>query len=70
MVVRYAFETLNLNRVWLHVYEDNKGAIRAYEKVGFKTEGVLRQDSFRRGRYGNTVMMGILEADLKKAARR
>ena len=70
MVVRYAFETLNLNRVWLQVYEDNKGAIRAYEKVGFVHEGLLRQDSFRRGRYGSTVIMGLLKADLKKAARR
>jgi UDP-4-amino-4,6-dideoxy-N-acetyl-beta-L-altrosamine N-acetyltransferase len=70
MAVRYAFDTLNLHRVWLHVYEDNKGAIRAYEKVGFKTEGVLRQDSFRRGRYWNTVTMGVLRADVKKPARR
>lgn len=69
LVVRYAFDTLNLNRVWLHVYEDNKGAIRAYEKVGFRLEGVLRQDSFRRGRYWNTVAMGLLRADLKKSAR-
>jgi RimJ/RimL family protein N-acetyltransferase len=69
LVVRYAFDTLNLNRVWLHVYEDNKGAIRAYEKVGFKTEGVLRQDSFRRGRYWNTVTMGILRTEWKKSVR-
>lgn len=70
MVVRYAFDTLNLNRVWLHVYEDNKAGIRAYEKVGFRKEGVLRQDSFRRGRYWNTIVMGIVRADLRPASRR
>jgi RimJ/RimL family protein N-acetyltransferase len=70
MVVRYAFDTLNLNRVWLHVYEDNKPAIRAYEKVGFVREGVLRADSFRRGRYWNTVVMGVVRADLKRPARK
>jgi RimJ/RimL family protein N-acetyltransferase len=63
LVVRYAFDTLNLNRVWLHVFEDNARAIRAYEKVGFRREGLLRQDNFRDGRYGNTVVMGLLREE-------
>ncbi len=63
LIVSYAFGTLNLNRIWLHVYQDNRGAIRAYEKVGFKQEGVLRQDNYREGRYGNTVVMGILRSE-------
>jgi RimJ/RimL family protein N-acetyltransferase len=60
LMVRYAFETLNLNRVWLHVYEDNQRGIRSYEKVGFLKEGVLRQENYRAGRYGNTLTMAIL----------
>jgi RimJ/RimL family protein N-acetyltransferase len=60
LMVKYAFETLNLNRVWLHVYEDNQRGIRAYEKVGFRQEGVLRQDTFRDGRYWNTIVMAVL----------
>jgi RimJ/RimL family protein N-acetyltransferase len=63
LIVGYAFETLNLNRVWLHVYEDNRRGIHCYEKVGFKQEGVLRQDIFREGSYGNTIVMGILRAE-------
>jgi [ribosomal protein S5]-alanine N-acetyltransferase len=70
MVVRYAFNTLNLNRVWLHVYEDNKPGIRVYEKVGFRKEGVLRQDNFRRGRYRDTIVMGILRADGRRSGTR
>ena len=49
LMVAYAFETLNLNRVWLHVYETNTYGIKAYERVGFRKEGVLRQDTFREG---------------------
>ena len=60
LITGYAFETLNLNRVALRVHEDNERGIRAYEKVGFKREGVLRQDIYREGRYWNTLMMGIL----------
>jgi ribosomal-protein-alanine N-acetyltransferase len=60
LVVRYAFERLNLNRVWLHVFAGNERGIRAYERVGFKKEGVLRQDHYRDGRYGDTFVMGVL----------
>jgi RimJ/RimL family protein N-acetyltransferase len=63
LVVRHAFQTLNLNRVWLHVYADNARGLRAYEKVGFRREGVLRQDNFREGRYGDTIVMGLLRAE-------
>ena len=32
LMVQYAFETLNLNRVWLHVYEFNTRGTEAFEK--------------------------------------
>jgi [ribosomal protein S5]-alanine N-acetyltransferase len=60
LMVKYACETLNLHRVWLHVYEDNPRGIRAYEKVGFRREGVLRQDNYRDGRYWDTLVMAVL----------
>jgi [ribosomal protein S5]-alanine N-acetyltransferase len=60
LVVGYAFDTLNMNRVWLHVYEYNARGMRSYERVGFKKEGVLRQDTFRDGRYWDTVVMAVL----------
>jgi RimJ/RimL family protein N-acetyltransferase len=63
LLVNYAFETLNLNRVWLEVYENNERGIRAYEKVGFKKEGVLRQAYFNQGRYWNTLVMAILREE-------
>jgi RimJ/RimL family protein N-acetyltransferase len=60
LMVQYAFDTLNLNRVWLHVYEYNERGIRAYEKAGFKREGVLRQACYRDGRYWDTIVMAVL----------
>ena len=63
LMVRYGFETLNLHRIWLHVYEDNARGIRAYEKAGFRKEGVLRQDCFREGRYWDTIVMGLLREE-------
>lgn len=63
LLVGHALETLNLNRVWLEVYEDNPRALRAYEKVGFRREGLLRQDSYRAGRYWDTILMAILREE-------
>lgn len=63
LLVQHAFETMNLNRVWLLVYEFNERALRAYERVGFQKEGVLRQEMYRQGRYWNTILMAILRED-------
>jgi RimJ/RimL family protein N-acetyltransferase len=72
LVLRHAFQTLNLNRVWLHVYEYNPRGMRVYEKLGFRREGVLRQHTFRDGRFWDTIAMGILRAEWeeKKDAQR
>jgi RimJ/RimL family protein N-acetyltransferase len=60
LMVEYAFDTLNLHRVWLHVLEHHAAAIRLYRKVGFQQEGVLREALFREGRYHNLITMAIL----------
>jgi RimJ/RimL family protein N-acetyltransferase len=66
LMVAHAFETLNLNRVWLHVFEFNARGLRAYEKAGFRVEGRLHQDFFREGRYWDTIVMAILRDEWEK----
>jgi RimJ/RimL family protein N-acetyltransferase len=63
LMTQYAFETLNMNRVWLHVYAFNERAIKAYTRAGFRQEGVLRQDCYREGRYWDTITMAILREE-------
>ena len=36
LILKYAFEELNLEKIFLRVFEDNPGAVRSYEKAGFK----------------------------------
>jgi len=48
-MLRHGFNELNLNRIYLRVYETNLRGIRSYEKAGFKLEGRLRQDRFKDG---------------------
>jgi ribosomal-protein-alanine N-acetyltransferase len=65
MVLDYGFGTLNLNRVQLEVLENNVAGIRAYEKAGFRREGVLRQHHYVDGAYVDTLVMGILRSEWK-----
>lgn len=63
LMTQYAFETLNMNRVWFHVYEYNERGIRTYEKAGFKREGVLRQHHYYAGRYWDAIAMAMLREE-------
>lgn len=62
-LLRLAFETMNLHRVFLRVDADNGRAIRCYEKCGFQREGVLRDAVFRDGRYYDQLLMSILQTE-------
>jgi len=65
-VVSYSFEKLNLNKVWLGVNAENKGAIKCYEKAGFVIEGILRREIFRNNRYYDAIRMSILREEYEK----
>jgi RimJ/RimL family protein N-acetyltransferase len=62
----FAFNHMNLHRVYLQVYDFNVRGIRSYEKCGFKKEGALRDARFSRGKYHDTIIMGILKEEYEK----
>jgi len=61
LMIKHGFNNLNLYRIWLRVFPDNKRGIRAYEKAGFKHEGVFRQAEYRQGKYQDVLLMSILK---------
>lgn len=63
LLARHCFETLNLNRAYLHVYAENMRAIRAYEKAGFSREGCLRQAVYKHGAYDDVIVMSMLRSE-------
>ena len=63
LMVRYAFDYLNLERVSLSVQANNPRAVRAYEKAGFRREGRLRREFYRAGEYVDVLVMGILREE-------
>ncbi len=60
LLCQHGFYSLNLNRIYLRVLENNLQAIRAYEKAGFTHEGRQRQAEFKAGHYLDLLVMSIL----------
>lgn len=63
-LIKYGFEDLNLHRIWCEVYGNNK-AIEVYKHIGFKSEGILRQNVFKNNEYLDSYILGILKEEYK-----
>ena len=61
---RFGFQHMGLARITLHVFERNPRGRRAYEKVGFKLEGTIREGMFLEGRRVDVHVMGLLPEEL------
>jgi RimJ/RimL family protein N-acetyltransferase len=60
----YGFRELDLNMVYLGTSRsDNKGAIRFFQFLGFKLQGIKRQVLYRNGRYYDGTMMDFLKKE-------
>ncbi len=60
LLLEYCFNTVNLNRIELEVYDYNIRAIKSYRKIGFIEEGRKRQFMWNKGKYYDAIMMSIL----------
>jgi RimJ/RimL family protein N-acetyltransferase len=63
LMVKYAFEELNLNRIELAVFADHERAVKCYQRAGFVIEGRARQAWFRNGRWHDDLRMAILREE-------
>ena len=65
LVLDYAFTVVGLHNVMLRVFEFNHGAMRAYEKAGFKEIGRHRQSYFAGGRMWDEIWMDCLSTEFE-----
>lgn len=42
-LIKYAFEEMKMNKVWLEAYTDNEVGRNLYDSLGFHIDGILRQ---------------------------
>jgi ribosomal-protein-alanine N-acetyltransferase len=64
-VLRWAFDTLDLNRVQAELDTRNPASARLLEKLGFVREGTLREDCIVDGEVSDSWVYGLLRRECK-----
>ena len=57
LLTEFGWRDLNLRKIYLYVFFDNKRAISVYKKLGFIQEGNLKNHSFVNGEYKDLYIM-------------
>jgi RimJ/RimL family protein N-acetyltransferase len=65
LLLRFAFEELRLNKVYLGVLEYNERALRLYARCGFHRDGRRRQHHFHRGTFWDVLDLSILRSEFE-----
>ncbi len=60
LLLDYAFNELQLHRVYLLAFADHSAALKLYQRLGFQIEGTLRDHMYKRGAFRDVIMMAIL----------
>jgi len=66
-LLKFAFETLHLHRIYLRCGAGNERAIRTYEACGFRREGIFREACWRDGRWEDELVFSILADEYREA---
>ncbi len=61
LALGYAFESLALHKVCGQAIERNEVSIAFHKSLGFKLEGVLREQRFVNGEYHTLICFGVLD---------
>lgn len=70
LMLEYAFDTLNFEKVEFRIDERNSASRRAVEKIGAKLEGILRNDKILSDGYRrNSCCYGIIKSEWKDIKR-
>jgi RimJ/RimL family protein N-acetyltransferase len=62
-VLRYCFQTLNLNRAYGHTWSDNPNMDRIYEHIGAVHEGTEREHTWKQGQYVDMKIWAVLRRE-------
>ena len=61
LLINYGFDTLNLHKIWMELYEFDKAKIDFFkEQFQFETDGTLRDNCFEEGRYWNSLIISLI----------
>lgn len=61
MLLEYAFQHLNMHKVYCEVFADNEAAVRLYQKCGFEKDGLFEKHIYKNGAYKDVIHMSIIK---------
>lgn len=64
-ITRYGFHEANLHKLYAEIFAFNEPSVRLFEKVGFKRDGVKREDQYVDGKYWDTFVYSILAREFE-----
>ena len=66
LVVDYAFQRLNLHKVWAGVVAVNQGSVEAFQKAGFEIEGKMKSHVCIDDEYYDSLYLGVIRESFLK----
>lgn len=66
ILLKFAFEELNLHRVWSEIYEFDRDKQHLFSKLGFSLDGRHRQTHWSNGCWHDSLFYGLLCQEFKK----
>ena len=64
LLIEFGFESLNLNKIWMELYEfDDKKLEFFKNQFKFKEDGRLRQNCFEKGKYWDSFIISLLKKE-------
>lgn len=63
LLLNFAFNRINLNKIYLQTSSRFTGAIKMYEKIGFKKDGVMRDHFYFDGKYEDKIIYSLLKKE-------
>lgn len=63
LLLNFGFETLKLQRIYLHVFANNTRAYKTYLSAGFKEEGYLRSAAYVGDKFIDVKVMSVLNEE-------
>lgn len=67
LVADHAFNRLNLRKLYAGMTKGNEASKRAFEKAGFKVEGILKEHFYLKGEYLDCYRMGVIDREFRNS---
>jgi len=64
-IIQYGFETMQLNRIEALIGPDNIPSIRLIRSLGFKEEGIMRENYFKNNGFEDSIIFSMLESEYR-----